>query len=179
MGYFVSQVQVGVAAGGHFQAELVDSHSEVPHLGFGLPFSWAHHRVLVSLLITLLPECDHSINRLENGSWVSAFLCVILVFFDRPLHVDGLHVLLLRISKFISQEVFEPHQYLGHDVLLVGAFDAIEDNRVVAVFLGIQYSGEDGFQNSFLVVGNLVEFMLIAAHGLLEAACPGGLVDLD
>lgn len=50
---------------------------------------------------------------------------------------------------------------------------------MVAVFLGIQYSGEDGFQNSFLVVGNMVEFMLIAAHGLLEAACPGGLVDLD
>lgn len=82
VGYFVSQIKVGVAAGGHFQAELVDSHSEVPHLGFGLPFSWAHHRVFVSFLIAFLPECDHSINRLEDGSWVSAFLCVILVLFN-------------------------------------------------------------------------------------------------
>jgi hypothetical protein len=52
----------------------------------------------------------------------------------------------------------------------MGTLDAEEENGVLGLFLVFFNAADDGFQQPLLLECDLVELVLIAAHGFLETA---------
>ena len=58
-------------------------------------------------------------------------------------------------------------------------FDTVEDDGMMGLFLNIFDSSCNGFKDGVLVKSQSIEFVFVAAHGLLETTGSAGLVNFD